>query len=426
MVPARIILAFFFVFTGAAAAQPIQEARALDEGARFVFSTLTFLAGGIGAIIAAAAAALRFAGLSAARHRATVMVQAAAASSIALLLFWSAGANLAFNIEPGGLLGSVLSRARVEDAAPDASPEARLFFFSSLAMFAALIPLGAVAARARFWSYCLFVAAFVGLILPIVVSWVWGGGYLSATWAFSDLAGGAVIHVTGGAAALAACMICGARTSRDRTPTDVSGLPFVGIGSFLTLACFVAIFAGAAGPLQSTEDASIVGRIALNAGLASATACLSALVLTRTVYRKIDAAAVLNALVGAIAALSAAPSSPAQWQAALIGGIAGVIVTLGSPALERLGLDDAAGAVPAHLFCGAWGVLILPWHHEGASMLGQVAGLIMIAAFTFTMCALIFVALRYTIGFHIGHETELSGLDQAHLMVAAHREAGLR
>lgn len=411
---------------GAAFAQGAADAAPVEPGARYIFATFGLILGGVGALFVVMGLALRHCGHARVRNRATSMVKAAFVAAIAFIVTWAAGFNLAFNIEPGGLLGSIAAIAPSDEAQVAADPAARLFFHATLAMLVAVIPLGAAAERARFWPHCLFSFVFVGLTFPIVASWVWGGGYLSATWAFADLAGGAVIHVTGGAAALAAAMILGPRGVRVRPEADLSGVPLAGLGGFLASSGFIVLLLSAAGPVQTTDDAAVHGRIAMNALLAASVSLATALALTKSIYRKIDASAALNGLIGAMAALSAAPASPAVWQAALIGGIAGVLVTLGGPALERAGVDDPAGAIPAHLVCGAFGLLILPWYQEGASVVGQAAGLVMIAAFAFILSALVLVALRYTIGLRIGPETEQAGLDQAYLTAAAHRAADLK
>lgn len=432
MIPTRIVAAalIWFAAVGGASAQTPPESLPLDSGARFALSTFILLLGGAGALMSVAGLSLRNAGLAPERHRAVSLLHVLGAAALAFLLFWCVGANLAFNIEPGGLLGSPLPRAASGETPVDADPDARAFFFAGLSAIAATISAGAVAERARYWPQGLFVAAFAAVIFPIIASWVWGGGYLSATWAFADLGGAAVVHVAGGAAALAGALILGRRaaSSGARTAQEgaASGLPLVALGATLAATGLAMTAAGASGPVQSSEDASLIARVVLNAAIVGACAFATALAMTRIIYRKIDAAIAFNGVIGAMAALSAAPASPAHWQAALIGGMAAVIVALGAPALERVGLDDPAGAVPTHLFCGAWGVLLLPWHQEGATILGQVAGLSIITAFAFVMSALVFVSLRYTIGIRVGPEMEQAGLDQGAIAVHAHREAGLR
>lgn len=437
MIPAAVIarvaaaIMLLVVTAGAAAAQPSAEGAPLDGGDRYVFSTFALIIGGAGAFLAVAGMALRQSGSVAARHRASAMIKAASVAALSFVAFWIAGASLAFHIEPGGLLGSMLPAPPPEDGTLEADHRARLFFHASLAMVAAVIAIGAVVDRVRHWPFCLFAGFFAVVTLPIVMSWVWGGGYLAATWAFADLGGGAVIHVAAGAAALAASLVVGsrqasARDARSLSEPDTTGVPLAGVGGFVAAVGLLGVMIGASGPVQSTEDAAGLGRIALNAALASAAALATTTAMTQIIYRKIDASAVLGAMTGAMAALSAAPAAPAQWQAALIGAIAGVLVTLGAPALERAGIEDTTGSAPAHLFCGAWGVLILPWTQEGATMLGQIAGLFIIAAFAFAMSALPLIVLRYTIGLRVGPDVEQSGGDQALLTTAAHRDARLR
>lgn len=428
MILTRIVAAalLWLIVGGAASADTAADAAPLDAGARFALSTFLLLLGAAGAMTAIAGLALRNAGLAPPRHRAAGLFQVCGAGALAVLLFCAFGANLTFHVEPGGLLGSVWPAPAPEDTAPAADAAAHLVFYASLAAIATAIPAGAVAERARLWPHLLFAAVFAGLVFPIIASWVWGGGYLAATWAFADLAGGAVVHAAGGGGALAGALILGRRGIKPGPQADAGGLPVAALGAALAAAGLALATAGASGPIQSTDDVSALAKVILNAALAGGAALVTALALTQTIYRKIDAAAAFSGVIGALAAMSAAPASPAPWQAALVGAMAAVIVALGAPALERSGLDDPAGAVPAHLFCGAWGVLILPWYEEGTTILGQAAGLFFVTAFAFVMSALIFITLRYTIGIRVGTETEQAGLDQAAIAVNAHRDAGLR
>jgi Amt family ammonium transporter len=146
--------------------------------------------------------------------------------------------------------------------------------------------------------------------------------------------------------------------------------------------------------------------------------------MTAMIYKRIDLTIVLNGAIGGLVSITADPLSPAIWQAVLIGAMGGVIVTVGVPLLDRLKIDDVVGAVPAHLFCGIWGTLVVLWTNPEASILGQIVGVLMVGAFAFGMSALIWTALRFSIGVRVTAEQELLGLDRAELGLEAYPEFG--
>lgn len=424
-------LAFVVAMLAAPTTVLAQSAAAVSEplpgGLPFVLTTAVELAAGLGALVAVVGLGLRQAGLVGPGGRATALYMTLGVAALAALATWLAGSRLMYAIDPGALLGRAFPWSPLVDADGAVDQHANFFRSAAFAALAAAIAAGAVAERTRLWTYFLFATVFAALIYPIAGSWTWGGGYLAATWGFVDQGGAAVVHIVGGAAALAGALVVGARAqpTRDGLDLDEGGLVFAGLGALLIPAGLLPTLAVAAGAIQTTGDVAAIARIFANAALAGGAGAVVALVTTQLVYGRIDAAAVFNAGVGGVAALAAAPADPAVWQAAVVGGIAGVIVTLGAPALDRAGLDDATGAAPTHFFCGVFGALIAPWWREEASFFGQFAGVAMTATFAFTMSALLLVALRYTIGLRTPPPVETSGLDAAYLTVAAHRHADL-
>lgn len=412
----------------AALAQAAPDAEPLPTAVGAALSTLLALASGGGALVVLTGLSLRQAGIGSAGNRATALFSAALVAGVAILAYWLVGANLMHTVERGALLG-VASPWGPSDAPSEggADPYAAFFRNAALAALSAGVVGGAVAERVRLWPYLLFAALFVAIVYPIAGSWIWGGGYLAATWGFVDDGGAAVVHVVGGAAALAGAVVLGPRSTALRAAKEYedSGLGFAGLGALLTIAGFLASSLGGE-TVQSAGDAGLVARAVSNLAVAAALGLVTAAAVTQLIYRKVDAAALFNGGLGAMVVLTASPASPALWQAALLGGIGGVIVTLAGPALDRAGVDDASGAVPAHLFCGVFGLLLLPWHLEAASIRGQIVGVMMTVSFAFAVSALLFVAIRYTIGLRVASDAEVEGLDATTFSVAAHRDADVR
>ena len=99
------------------------------------------------------------------------------------------------------------------------------------------------------------------------------------------------------------------------------------------------------------------------------------------IYKKVELPIVINGAVGGLVAISGGPVEPALWQAVVIGAFSGVIVTVTGPLFDRFRIDDVIGAIPAHLLCGVWGTMIVPWTNKSATYLGQAAGVVIVGAF---------------------------------------------
>ncbi|NWG91015.1 MAG: ammonium transporter, partial [Parvularculaceae bacterium] len=303
---------------------------------------------------------------------------------------------------------------------------AGFFLQSALVAVAAAIISGALAERVRLVAFLLFTAFYAGLVHPIAASWDWGGGYLEADWKFLDRAGATIIHASAGAAALAGAIIVGPR--RGRFPAKrasaplASNVPLSVVGALIVWLSGLGLVAGSAQPFGAIGDAIGAAGVVVSANLAVSGGVLAAIVMSSMIYKRVDPALVVNGAIGGLVAISADPISPALWQAALIGAFGGVIVTAGGPLLERLRIDDARGAAPAHLFCGVWGAAVVPWTNADASILGQLVGAGMIAGFSFAMSALLWIAIKYSIGARVSAEDELAGVDQAILGVSAYPE----
>jgi Amt family ammonium transporter len=201
-----------------------------------------------------------------------------------------------------------------------------------------------------------------------------------------------------------------------------SNTPLALVGGFALIGGTILISVARFGALASASDmialASMIGRLALS----GAGAALAAALLNAIVYKKVDPTIIINASVGGLVALAGDPLSGAIWQALLIGGFAGVIVAVGIPFFDRMKIDDVTGAAPTHLLCGLWGVLVVAWTRSEATFLAQTVGVLMIGAFAFAMSALVFVALRFSIGVRASADGELQGIDRVDCGVDAYPE----
>ena len=381
-----------------------QDMAPASDTTRFLFDTGLLIAGGVAGLVAIAGLALRDVGLARTQNAPQVSLRTIGALGVCVFAFWLVGYNLIFTVETGGFLGDFQSWAP-DDADADASGRAsgaHWFFHATLAALGAGVVSSAISERVRLWPFLFFVAAWAALIYPIVAGWAWGNGYFAAEWSYRDAAGAGVVHLSAGAAALAAVNVIGPRNGRyghgpSRPPVSTA-LPLSAFGIALCAAALFIVILALAGSFSTSEAAISAGRIAANSLIAVAGGSLAAMILTQTVYKRTG---LVSAMIGAVAALvsiSVDPLSPALWQAAMIGAIGGVIVTVTPPFLDRLRIDDAGFSIPAHLLCGLWGAVIAFWANENARLTGQVVGAAAIAGFSYLMSYLIWTALRFTIG----------------------------
>ena len=291
---------------------------------------------------------------------------------------------------------------------------------------AASIVSGTLAERIKLWPFLIFVVFLTGFIYPIQASWEWGEGYLDAKWAFSDFAGSTLVHSTGGWAALAGAIVLGPRAGKfikDKVqPMPGSSLPLATLGTFILWLGWFGFNGGSQLAAGTIDDIISVAKIFVNTNTAAAAGVVTSMILCSVLYKKVDLTIALNGAIGGLVSITAEPLAPAIWQAMLIGAVGGAIVTFAIPLLDRFKIDDVVGAIPAHLFCGIWGTIIVPWTNSDASFLGQFVGIVMIGVFVFAISFLIWTALKHTVGIRVSDEEENKGLDKAELGQEAYPE----
>ena len=405
-----------------------QEASPASETSVFVFNTLLLVFCGMIVMLMSAGFCMLETGLVRARNAAAISLKTVAAYAIAGIMVWLTGYHLIYGVEPGGFLGefAMWSPDDLDPVGKGVASSADFFFQMVFVATSASIVSGALAERVKLLAFVLFTAVMTGLVYPVSASWIWGKGYLAAEWKVVDFAGSTIVHSVGGWAALAGALIVGARRGRYNgrrvTPMPGSNLPLAALGTFLLWFGWFAFNGGSQLAFGTIGDAISVATIIVNTNMAACGGVVAAMMMTALIYKRVDLTIVLNGAIGGLVSITADPLSPAIWQAALIGGFGGVIVTASVPLLDRLRIDDVVGAIPAHLFCGIWGTLVVPWTNAEASIVGQIVGVLMIGAFSFVMSALVWTALKYSLGVRVSAEDEFVGLDKAELGLEAYPE----
>jgi Amt family ammonium transporter len=129
----------------------------------------------------------------------------------------------------------------------------------------------------------------------------------------------------------------------------------------------------------------------------------------------------LNGALAGLVSITAEPLAPTVGQSILIGGIGGAIVVFTVPLLDKFKIDDVVGAIPVHLIAGIWGTLIVAWTGD-ATFVGQLVGVLLTAVWVSAASAVVWLALKYTIGVRPSEEDEMNGLDKAEIGVEAYPE----
>ena len=393
----------------------------------FIFNTFLFLVCGFLVMFMAAGFAMLESGMVTSKSVSVICAKNIGLFSIAGIMFWMVGYNLAYGIPEGGYIGKFIPWSDASAVDTGYSDGSDWYFQMVFCATTVSIVSGTMAERIKLWPFFVFAAILSGIIYPIVMGWQWGGGWL-AELGFSDFAGSTLVHSTGGAAALAGAMIIGPRLGRftksgapaPLKPFAASSIPLVTIGVFILWLGWFGFNGGSQLALGTATDAIAVSKIFINTFLAGAGGVMGAAVITRLHFGKTDVVQMLNGCIGGLVAVTAEPLLPSPFAAILIGAVGGLIVVYGTKLLFSLKIDDVVGAIPAHLFAGIWGTLIVPATNSGANFSTQLIGVLSVNIFVFIVAYIVFSAIKATIGLRLSKEGETKGTDVTETGVIAY------
>ena len=308
-------------------------------------------------------------------------------------------------------------------------------FFGYQMMFAVITPAlitGATADRLKFGAYAIIIGVWSVIVYPVVAHWVFSpNGWLFKLGAL-DFAGGAVVHINAGAAALAVIMVLGNRRSWPREAMPPHNLPFTMLGTGILWFGWFGFNAGAGG-LQN----GVAAQALINTHLAAATAMLAWLCIERL---KTGHFTTLGAASGAVAGLVAiTPCAGFVGGVApiIIGAAAGIVCYLALRLKLKMKLDDSLDVIAVHLIGGILGSVLLGFFSDmsvndlgvdglffggGTELLvNQVIAVVATFAFSFVVTYVVARVLNATMGIRVSPEDELAGLDQSQHAEAAYQ-----
>ena len=336
------------------------------------------------------------------------------------------GYSLAFGPDVGGLglIGNLewfgLAGVSATEAGPYADNIPHQTFMIFQAMFAIITPAlitGAFAERMKFSAYAIFIVLWVTIVYAPLAHWVWGGGWMGSLGVL-DFAGGTVVHINSGIAALAAALIIGRRLGFGVEPMPAHNIPMIVLGAGLLWFGWFGFNAGSAlTSLGAATNAFVVTNVATAASVVAWVA-MSWIFGARP--------SVVGAASGAVAGLVAitpAAGFVGAMPALIIGAGAGVICFGAIELLRKLKVDDALAVWRVHGVGGTWGALatglfvgigfgaLADGVSRGEQILLQLVGIGASWGWSFVMTAIILLAIKYTIGLRVSEEEEALGLD---------------
>ena len=391
----------------------------------FIFNTFLFLMCGFLVMFMACGFAMLESGMVTSKSVAVICAKNIGLFSIAGVMFWMVGYNLAYGIPEGGYIGSFTPWSDASAVDTGYADGSDWYFQMVFCATTCSIVSGTLAERIKLWPFFLFAAILAGIIYPIVMGWQWGGGWLASA-GFSDFAGSTLVHSTGGAAALAGAILLGPRLGRFTKagagpvkPFAASSIPLVTVGVFILWLGWFGFNGGSQLAMGSFDDAVAVSNIFINTNLAACGGVLAAAAVTR-LTGKTDVIQMLNGAIGGLVAITAEPLMPSPIAAILIGGVGGIIVVYGTKLLFSLKIDDVVGAIPAHLFAGVWGTLAVPITNPDTTFGAQLLGVVSINAFVFVVSLIVWSIMKATMGIRLSKEAEMKGTDVSETGVIAY------
>ncbi len=412
------------------------EARAEVSGeVEFIFNTFSFLICGALVMWMAAGFAMLESGLVRSKNTATICLKNVSLYSVACFTFYLVGYDLMYT-DVGEFAGSILLFWQPDDSAARAgdfsdakySASSDWYFQMVFVATAASVVSGTLAERIRLWPFLAFVFILTAVIYPIQGAWVWGGGWL-AELGFSDFAGSTLVHSVGGWAALTGALILGPRLRKFSKGGRINAMPgsnlsLATLGTFILWMGWFGFNGGSVLALGSADAAIDMANVFANTNLAAVGGVLASMVVTQLLYKRVDISLALNGAIGGLVSITAEPLTPSLGAAFLIGAVGGVIVVFAVPFLERIRIDDVVGAIPAHLACGIWGTLAVPITNSDTSIASQVAGIVAIGVFVSAVSAIVWLALKHSVGIRPSEHDEWMGLDHAELGLESHADWG--
>jgi Amt family ammonium transporter len=338
---------------GAMLMPALGQAQTVDTGATAWLLTATALV----LLMTLPGLALFYGGLVRSRNVLSVLMQCFALCCVVSVLWLAFGYSAAFTGGNGGWLGG-FSKAWLRGVEPDtvsgSIPETVFVMFQlTFAIITPALIVGAFAERTRFAPMLLFSTLWLVIVYVPVAHWVWGGGWLQAM-GFRDFAGGAVVHVNAGVAAVVAALVIGNRTGFPTTAMPPHNLTMTVSGASLLWVGWYGFNAGSA--LAANGSA---GMAMLVTHMAAAAGSLAWMGLEWAKFGKPSVLGIVTGMVAGLGTITPASGYVGPMGGLAIGVIAGFVCFFATQFVKRkLKIDDSLDVFPVHGVGGFTGLLL--------------------------------------------------------------------
>ena len=378
--------------------------------------------------------AVFYGGMVRAKSALNMMMMSFAAMGVTTIIWVLYGYSLAFGKSHGGIIGSLDHLGLSGTLDQVTGPEGHQIPVLAFAMFQltfAIITVallsGAIADRAKYGSWVLFVAVWITLVYIPVAHWAFSsqggnGGWIIDKLKALDFAGGTVVEINSGAAALALALVLGKRDGFRRDPMRPHNMPLVLLGAGMLWFGWFGFNAGSA-----LSAGSLAATAMINTQIATAAASMTWVLFEKRRDGKATTLGVASGAVAGAVAITPACGFVNPLGALILGLIAGVASAWAVTRKYKLGYDDSLDVVGVHGVGGILGMLAIGliatvtaneaganglFFGGGATQLNrQVIALVVVALFSFAATWIIATIIQKTVGFRVYRDDELTGLD---------------
>ncbi len=370
--------------------------------------------------------ALFYAGLVRAKNVLSVLMQCFAIACAASVVWVAFGYSLAFgdggaaNGFWGGFGKSFLAGIGVGSLSGSIPETVFAMFQLTFAIITPALVIGAYAERVRFSGMLLFSMLWLVLVYCPIAHWVWGGGWLQKL-GVMDFAGGLVVHLNAGMAALMSALVLGRRRGFPETPMPPHNLTMAVSGACML---WVGWFGFNAGSALAADGAAGMAMLVTHIG--AATGSLAWMICEWVRFGKPSVLGIVTGMVAGLGTITPASGFVGPLGALAIGAAAGVVCFTATNYMKRvLRIDDSLDVMPVHGVGGILGTVLTGvfaakalgggGFAEGVTMGGQIlvqlAGVLAIAAWSGVLSFVLLKLCDKLTGMRVGSEDETEGLD---------------
>jgi len=379
--------------------------------------------------------ALFYGGLVRSKNVLSILMQCFAIAGIASIYWLVAGYSLAFG-EGDVLIGDfskVMLAGVTRDSLSGNIPESLFMMFQmTFAIITPALIVGGFAERMKFSAILLFSLLWLILVYTPVTHWVWGGGWLQQQGLY-DFAGGTVVHITAGIAALVAALVLGPRRGFGEAALMPHNMTMTVTGAGMLWVGWFGFNGGSA--LAADGNAAMA---ILVTHISAATGAMTWLFIEWVRFRKPSVLGAVTGMVAGLGTITPASGFVGPGGALIIGLLAGAVCFSATLYLKRvLKIDDSLDVFPVHGVGGIIGTLLAGvfssvslgvfsgyGYAEGIETMGgqlgvQATGVVATVVFTAVMTWIILKLVQRLVGLRVRHEEEIEGLD-----IVQHEERG--